>query len=164
MQKNVGFTLIELLVVVLIIGILAAVAVPQYQQAVAKARLTEFVLQSRRLRDALRMYYLANGEAAKKLSDLDIWDSLENENQDVYQVAYLGKRKFHDVGGNYIRTDVTLPGYLGWTCDFHWHGTLGFCYVGANDKGAKLAESLGWPIYVSAANPRYHIVEDWSKK
>ncbi len=55
-----GFTLIELLVVVLIIGILSAIALPQYQKAVEKARLAEVWPNAASLRNAIDLYLLEN--------------------------------------------------------------------------------------------------------
>ncbi len=69
--NNGGFTLIELLVVVLIIGILAAVALPQYQKAVLKSRNTEIKQLVKAIANAENVYFLANGKYAADFNQLD---------------------------------------------------------------------------------------------
>ena len=51
-----GFTLIELLVVVLIIGILASVALPQYEAVVEKSRATEALVNAKAILDAMQRH------------------------------------------------------------------------------------------------------------
>ena len=56
-----GFTLIELMIVIAIIGILAAVAVPQYQNYTARAQIAEALSVAGSLKTSLSEFYASNG-------------------------------------------------------------------------------------------------------
>ena len=67
-----GFTLIELLVVVLIIGILAAVALPQYQKVVEKSKAAQAFAMIRTVAAAQEAYHMANGTYATTFEELSV--------------------------------------------------------------------------------------------
>lgn len=155
-----GFTLIELLVVVLIIGILASVAVPQYTKAVEKSRAVQAITLVKSVRDAAEVYRMANGSYPKSLDSLIIsipknlgnfvWDegqfsrgrfALNHTKQPSYSIISSGIDR-EGVGIN----ATSLQGLL-------------YCYSNTND-GIELCSSLGSrPITDTGWSGEFWVIE-----
>ena len=83
-----AFTLIELLVVVLIIGILAAIALPQYQKAVEKTKAMTMLPRLNNLSQAQHLLWLANNTYTNKPWDLGVEDLASTTSEHYYGCLY----------------------------------------------------------------------------
>ncbi|MGB2578664.1 type IV pilus assembly protein PilE [Elusimicrobium simillimum] len=109
-----GFTLIELLVVVLIIGILAAIGLPQYTKAVEKSRAAEGFQNIQTLRRAHDIYHMQTGTWPSSLEDLDVEMPASNKrftyaltsvsrinnNKTLYSFGYVNPEVVSHLAGN----------------------------------------------------------------
>lgn len=99
-----GFTLIELLVVVLLIGILASVALPQYTKAVLKSRSAKYLATIKTVYEAQQTYYMANGSYAHAYEDLDIVPSLPNKPASAYCAMYTASNDASRADNDFVVT------------------------------------------------------------
>ena len=156
-----AFTLIELLVVVLIIGILAAIALPQYEKAVHKARFSENIIRAKAFKDAIDLYVLENGFPASgdvylNEANPDLMASL-TEGTDSWYLSKYGKyvitcsylkscnyRADYMVNGTTI---VELSGQLtsgSWTYECNYEEEIGknLCSQFANRNDFRINEGF----------------------
>ncbi len=151
-----GFTLIELLVVVLIIGILSAVALPQYTVAVEKARVTEALQNIKVIEDQMKLYLMSSTADAcfADFTTVDLAAEIAEEDEcgghGRYTTKYFDYYHPYIHGNGQMYIEVSRLGQSPYY-KFYVAGTpdnlTRQCYTGWDTYGRKICkqlESLGW--------------------
>ena len=137
MKGQNGFTLIELMIVIAIVAILAAVALPAYQDYTIRAKITEALLLLGEAKTSVTEYYIANGELPGDAASLGLDSTVGTEvvagmdySSGVIELA------INALGGDTAAGDTVLMsvassdgGRLQWNCG---PGTLQAKYLPSN--------------------------------
>lgn len=154
MYQKRGFTLIELLVVVLIIGILSAVALPQYQKAVWKSRAAQLLTLTRSLGTAQEAYYMANGSYPTLFSELDLdFNALSSSGTDPCNLTVFSSAG-HRFGKDFVLALNNAPGHFMLSSTMFTSGPYacgGFVFV--HDKGLYSVEEKKLYCWERLAEP-----------
>ena len=115
-----GFTLLELLVVVLIIGILASIALPQYKKAVGKSKVSQTFIMLKSILQAEERYYLEHASYTNNLANLDlvfpkgtittVWTGTKSAtpNTYIYSCDVRNNGKFHGCVANAYNSNLPI--------------------------------------------------------
>ena len=157
-----GFTLIELLVVVLIIGILASVALPQYEKAVMKSRYSNLMATVNALAKAEEVYYMETGNYTNDFEALAITPGSCTLSADKQTCSYeWGSCKLDTSGNDRVAcvNNTTLKNGYAWYFPSGayaaWETSCWALTADKNDKYAKLCEAMGATFNSSATFPPY---------
>lgn len=177
MKNNKGFTLIELLVVVLIIGILSAVALPQYTRAVEKARVAEVETIMADLRRGYKMYRV---EHPAKKSGSGLGQMIDLSMPSLEDLMKAGGFSYPLSGGKIVTKNFRINppsnmmmAYGGCAGEFSASRTDGSysvyfsasepvtkCCQGSTDKGKDTCKGLGAGWTIASGRDTAEKVED----
>ena len=149
-----GFTLIEMLVVVLIIGILAGIALPQYRKSVEKAKLSEALMNLNIMVGAMQRYMLNNSStdlvSFKDFTDVELvggeWSKPEGATSQYITKDFTYYDPVCDSSS--CSVEISRNGYI-YTLVYDTSSNK-FCATQDTDLGryiCKYLESQGWEYY-----------------